>query len=206
MPDTAPFTLVDAETERLLFALARRERLARDTGDFDGLLGLYWPGSRVRVTWYDGPVEGFVDASRASVKPGKVAGFHTIDPVRAEVAGDRALTESRGQVLLRPPVEGVECDLVSWCRFVSGYERRAGEWRMAWFDNVYVKDVVVPTVPGTAPVTDAALLAGARPSYRWLTYTNVRRGIEVPADLPGDDRPDLVAAFWADAHAWLAGG
>lgn len=190
-----------------LFALARAERLARDTNDWEGLAAAYWPGSRVRVTWFDGSIEEFVDASRASMHPGRVRGFHSIAPERAELSesGDRALVESRGQVLLRPTVEGVECDLTSWCRFVAGLERRDGEWRMAWFDNIYVKDRIDPTGPGARVEVDAELLASARVSYRWLTYTNERRGIRVPDDLPGDDRDDLVEALWSDARRWLAG-
>lgn len=206
MQDHAPFDLADPEVERLLFAIAKRERLARDTGDWAALERSYWPGSRVRVTWFDGPVEEFVESSRRSVRPGRVSGFHTIDPVRALHEGERALVESRGQVLLRPVVEGVQCDLVSWCRFVSGFERRDGEWRMAFFDNVYVKDVITPVDPSEAVVPDRDLLAAGRVSYAWLTYTNVRRGMTVPDDLPGDDRPDLVAAFWSDAMRWLAAG
>lgn len=205
MTNTTPLNLVDAETERLLFSLARQERLARDTNDWATLEALYWPGSRVRVTWFDGPIAEFVEASRASVRPGRIRGFHSIDPVRAERHDDRAVVESRGQVLLRPTVEGVECDLVSWCRFVSGFELRNGEWRMAFFDNIYVKDQLIPTDPSTSPVPDLALLERSRPSYRWLSYTNERRGIPVPDDLPGDDREDLVEEFWSQTHGWLTG-
>jgi hypothetical protein len=155
------------------------------------------------VTWFDGPIEDFVDASRASVKPGRIRGFHTIEPVRAEVSGDRALVESRGQILLRPVIEGVECDLTSWCRFIGGLERRDGEWRMAFFDNIYVKDRIDPVVPGTPVPAGEALLAQCRPSYRWLTYTNRRRDIDVPDDLPGDDRDDLVERLWSGIRSWL---
>ena len=204
MTAQAPFPLVDPQTERVLFSLARRERLARDTNDWAGLTAAYWPNSRVRVTWFDGSIEEFVDSSRASVRPGKVRGFHTIEPVRAEQVGDRAIVESRGQILLRPTIEGVECDLTSWCRFVSGFERRDGEWRMAFFDNIYVKDSVVPTMPGETLTPDLELLGRGRVSYRWLSYTNERRGFPVPADLPGDDRGDLVDSFWARTREWLA--
>lgn len=196
---------VDRGTESTLFSIVRAERLARDTNDWVGLARAYWPGARVRVTWFDGPIEGFVESSRASVRPGRIRGFHAVDPVRAELDRDRALVESRGQILLRPMVEGVECDLTSWCRFVAGLERRDGEWRLAWFDNIYVKDRIDPVEPGARVETDAALLGAARPSYRWLTYTNVRRGIAVPDDLPGDDRDDLVESLWAEARAWLRG-
>jgi hypothetical protein len=92
---------------------------------------------------------------------------------------------------------------VAWCRFVSGYERRGNEWRMAFFDNIYVKDAVCPAAPGLSPDVDAELLDRARPSYRWLAYTNERRGIPVPVDLPGDDRDDLVDAFWSETRSWM---
>jgi hypothetical protein len=137
------------------------------------------------------------------VRPGRIGGFHEITPVRAEIHGSRALVESRGQVLLRPRISDVECDLTSWCRFVAGLEERDGEWRMLFFDNIYTKDRVDPTSPGEAIPADTELLAQLRPSYRWLAYTNEARGIPVPPDLPGDDRPDLVDAFWADARTWL---
>lgn len=186
-----------------LFSVVAGERLARDTSDWVALQDSYWPEARVRVTWFEGPVEEFVERSRASVRPGAVAGFHEIVPIRAKVHGNRALVESRGQILLRPRIAGVECDLQSWCRFVGGLERRDGQWRLAFFDNIYVKDRVDPTTPGEIPALDQELLGTLRASYRWLAYTNEARGIPVPDDLPGDDRPDLVAAFWSDARAWL---
>lgn len=206
MADRTSIELPDEHLERILFTLVRRERLARDTNDWETLQALFWPASRVRVTWFDGPIEEFVAASRASIRPGRVRGFHAIDPVRAEVSGDRALVESRGQILLRPSIEGVECDLTSWCRFVAGLERRDGEWRMAFFDNIYVKDRVDPVDPSARFEPDAELLAAGRVSYRWLSYTNRRRNIRVPDLLPGDDREDLVEAFWTEARAWLVRG
>ncbi|MEH0578012.1 hypothetical protein QBA54_26865 [Streptomyces sp. B21-108] len=48
-------TLPDATTERELFSLVKRERLARDVADWDRLEHAYWPDSVVRVTW---PVDG----------------------------------------------------------------------------------------------------------------------------------------------------
>lgn len=192
------------QTVATLFALVARERLARDTNDWTGLGACYWPGANVRVTWFDGSAEEFIDRSRESVRPGKVSGFHEIVPVRARVAGARALIESRGMVLLRPRVNGVECDLASWCRFVGGAEQRDGKWRLSFFDNIYVKDRIDPVIPGTRVAVDEELLAGFRPSYRWLSYTNQARGIPVPQDLPGDDRPELVAEFWQDKMRWIA--
>jgi len=199
-----PFELVDATAERELFALVARERLARDTGDWDLLEDCFWPDSVVRVTWFTGTAAQFTAVSRQRARGG--SGFHVITPVRAEVSGDRALVESRGEIHVRPRLGGVECDVVSWGRFFSRAERRAATWRLTSFDSIYVKDRIDPVEPGARLVLDADVLAAGRPSYRHLRYLNLEAGHPVPDDLPGSDRPDLVDAFYAEAEAWLRAG
>jgi len=39
-----------------------------------------------------------------------------------------------------------------------------------------------------------------------LSYSLSRRNYTVPDDLPGDDRPDIVRAFYAHADQWLQTG
>ena len=41
------------------------------------------------------------------------------------------------------------------------------------------------------------------PSYRFLCYNLQSIGREIDPTLPGDDRPDLVAALYAEAEDWL---
>ena len=158
-----PFDLPDPVTERELFALVARERLARDTRDWDLLSASYWPDSVVRVTWFTGTAAEFVDASRKRAQRG--GGFHVITPVRAEITGDRALVESRGEIHIRPRLHDVPCDVVSWGRFFSRAERRDGMWRLRTFDSIYGKDRVDPVDPGARLSLDADLLASARASY-----------------------------------------
>lgn len=200
-----PFTTPDAALERDLFALVKRERLARDTGDWELLEKLYWPESRVRVTWFDGTAAEFIEISRDQHQRGRGRGIHVIDPVRSEIDGDRAIVESRGQILIRPRVDGVACDVANWCRFLSRVERRDGEWRLVTFDSIYGKDRIDPVIPGMAVPFDENVIADARPSYQFLTYLNRKSGYTVPDDLPGDDRPELVAEFLKEASAWVRG-
>ena len=47
-----------------IFYLVRYERFCRDQRDWKGLIDSFVPNSRVRTTWFDGPVEEFADASR----------------------------------------------------------------------------------------------------------------------------------------------
>lgn len=202
MTTTIP-TTADPQLERELFALVRRERRARDTGDWDGLAGLYWPGSVVRVTWFEGSPEGYIEGSKKTRVPGRVPGMHAINPSWCAVHDDRALVESQGQILIRRRLDDVEIDVTNWCRFLSRAERRGGEWRLRSFDSVYGKDRIDPVIPGQGVRVDEAELAAGRPSYQFLTYLNNRSGDRVPQDLPGDDRPDLLDAFYADALEWL---
>jgi hypothetical protein len=198
-----PFDLADPVTERELYALVTRERLARDTGDWDLLLDLYWPDSTVRVTWFTGTIAEFVSVSRDQHQRGRGRGMHIIDPVRCLHCGNRALVESRGQILIRPKLSGVECDVTSWGRFVSTIERRDGTWRLVTFDTIYSKDRIDPVIPGTMPDLNPQLLSTARTSYRFLTYLNRTAGYQVPDDLPGTDRPDLVNSYLTEAETWV---
>ncbi|MFI6073893.1 nuclear transport factor 2 family protein [Actinoplanes sp. NPDC051343] len=199
-----PLDLPDPIIERELSALVQRERLARDTGDFETMENLYWPDSVVRVTWFTGSIAEFAKVSRERQRT-RGGGFHVIIPVRSEVEGDRALVESLGEIHIRPHVEGVECDVVAWGRFFSRVERRDGQWRLRTFDSIYKKDRIDPVSPDAVLQLDPERLAAARPSYRHLTYLNRDAAYPVPDDLPGDDEPALVEDFYREARTWLHG-
>lgn len=199
-----PFATTDFTTEQELFTLVSRERFARDLGDWSLLEDCYWPESTVRVTWFTGSAREFVAMSRERAKGG--SGMHSIDPVRSALEGDRAVVESRGQILIRPRVHDVQCDVTSWCRFFSRAERRDGQWRLVSFDSIYVKDRIDVVDPEASLSLDTESLAQYRASYRHLTYLNRQAGYSVPDDLPGVDQPDSVEAFYSDARDWLSRG
>jgi hypothetical protein len=47
-----------------IFDLVRRERHYRDIKNWQSLLESYVPAAPVRTTWFEGPIEKFVEASR----------------------------------------------------------------------------------------------------------------------------------------------
>ena len=53
---------------------------------------------------------------------------------------------------------------------------------------------------------DWKIVEGLRPSYKFIGYTQVKRGYKVNPELLGDDRPDLLEAFYAREQAWLKSG
>ena len=194
--------------ERDLFSLVKRERLARDTLDWDALADCYWDDSLVLVTWFRGTAAEFIQASREQVERGRGKGGHAIDPVRAAVVGDRATVESRGEIRVRAAVHDVPIDIMHWCRFFARAERADADapWRMRTFDGIYGKDVMTPVRPGQAIPIDVALWESQRDSYRALGYLNAANGYPGNDALPGDDRPDLVKQFYGAAEDWLSGG
>lgn len=191
--------------EQAIFRLVKRERLARDTGRWDELAGCYWPDSTVRVTWFTGTAREFADASRAQYESGKGQGIHIISPVWARVEGDRALVESLGTILTRTEFQGVLVDVTTWVRFFSRVRRGADGWLLVTFDGIYMKDRIDPVDSAQRLDLDAARLAAGRASYRHQAYMADFHGYPRNNELPGDDRRELVQAFYDEAERWLGG-
>jgi hypothetical protein len=66
------------------------ERQGRDRGWWDLMRDLYWPDSRVKLSWYDGPGAGFIDGSAAMAERGSVALHHLYSPSYAILAWNLA--------------------------------------------------------------------------------------------------------------------
>jgi hypothetical protein len=188
-----------------IFDLVRVERFYRDQRDWGGLLASYVPHAPVRTTWFDGTIEDFVDASRRKMSgPSASAAKHWIFPTALQINGDRALIESPAAIFDRLTFDNVEFDSFQYCRFVSRLVRTAAGWRLASFEGIYQRDHLRSVNPGEPLPVDLKVIATLRPSYKFLAYTQLRRGYKVDSELLGDDRPDLLAAFYARERHWLA--
>ena len=186
--------------------LAQFERLARDAQRWDELAACYRDDeARVYLSWFDGTVADFIEASRRMAEePGGHAG-HFNAPSIVRVAGDRAVVETPCAILFRLTFAGVECDMTAYCRHHSRVQRVEGRWRLASFVGVYEKNVLAPVIPGAVPSIDAATLKGFRRSYAYQAYFRAQEGKAVHDDRPGVDRPDLVARFLDAENTWLGG-
>lgn len=185
--------------------LIRHERFCRDMKDWPGLLGSYVPGSHVRTTWFDGTIEGFVEASRAKMAKGSTA-KHWIFPARIRLSGERGTVESPATIFDRQVLDGVEFDYFQFCRFFSRVQRTTDGWRLASFEGIYQRDRMDVVNPADTPPIDWDLVKTLRPSYRFLAYNQIRQGYDVNPELIGDDRPDLLEAFYAAEARWLETG
>ena len=191
--------------EQAISELVRLERFWRDRAEWDRLAECHTEDSHVKTTWFEGTGREFAAASREMAEKGRLS-THLITPTHIRVNGDRALVESLMEIHNRGAIEGVEVDTIMYGRFFSRVCRTSAGWRLASFDGIYHKDVIMPVNPAQKVPIDWAELSGFRPSYRIWAYMISRRGYRVTHDELGDDRPELLQTFYRAAEHWLETG
>lgn len=182
--------------------LVLHERQSRDRGWWDDMASCFAPAAVIEMSWFTGPASEFMRLTRERSANG-VWGRHRLSPPAVRVNGDRAWAELPLGIEFRTTIDGVEADLVSYCRSQYRAERRDSTWRIARITSIYERDTLTPATPGTALRLDAAELAAFRPSYRCLAWYFNRAGTPLGDDLLGDDRPGEVAHHYEIERAWL---
>ncbi len=127
---------------------------------------------------------------------------HRLGPILVHRNADRAIATLGGIIDIPVNLDGIEAQLSSHARFFYRVERREGRWRLAGFEGVYGRDELVPCVPGQTISIAPDELAQFRASYRLLSYVLSRNGYRVNFDMPGEDRPETVAAFESELFGW----
>jgi hypothetical protein len=187
-----------------LFDLVRRERFARDQRRFEVMAACFHRDAYVRTSWYDGTGgDAYVAATRKWMS-NTGNSKHWVFPAFAQVHGDRATVESPAMIFNRARLEGIEVDFKVFCRFLSRAVRHEGAWQLASFHVLFERDEMAPVLASDPLPVDRTLLDTMRPSYKFLSYIQLSRGITVNQDLLGDDRPDELASFHAGEERWLA--
>jgi hypothetical protein len=189
-----------------ILELVRLERYWRDQREWGRLADAYVEDSQVCTTWFLGTGRAFAEASRELVEQRGSRTKHTIFPTYVRINGDRAICESPGTIQGRNLFDGVAVDLVNYALFHSLAVRTARGWRLKSFMGIYHRDTLTAVNPSDRLPIDWAEIETFRPDYKFLCYVMMRRGYSVSQDLPGDARPDIVAAYRARADRWLETG
>jgi hypothetical protein len=176
----------------------------RDAMDWDRFRTVWHPEGRMMATWWQGPFEEFIRVSREGYARG-VRILHFLGGCAVDVAGDRAIAQTKMTIAQRAMVEGVECDVVCTGRFYDFFERREGRWGLVLRQPIYERDRLDPVDPSAAPVLDRAVLDGFPVGYRHLAYLQAGIGYDVKRDMPGLDGPE-VEQLYKDGATWLDGG
>lgn len=195
--------------QAMLERLAIRELIEnwvlwRDAGDWERFRTVWTADGRMEATWFQGPADSFIRVSREGWDRG-VSILHFLGGSAIDLAGDRAIAQTKMTISQRAEVDGVLCDVVCTGRFYDFLEKHAGKWGLALRQPIYEKDRLDPVAPGDAPRFDAGLLERFPEGYRHLAYLQTRIGYEVKRDMPGLKGP-RTEALYARGRDWLAGG
>jgi len=176
----------------------------RDARDWKRFRTVWHEDGRMMATWWQGPFEDFITVSEEGFARG-VRILHFLGGAAVEVAGDRAIAQTKMTISQRAEVEGVVCDVVCTGRFHDFFERRDGRWGLVLRQPIYERDRLDPVDPREVPRLDPAVLQRFPEGYRHLAYLQQGIGYDVKRDMPGLDGPE-VEALYAEGAAWLAGG
>lgn len=201
---------VEVIPDDLLDRLAIRELVEnwfvyRDNRDWEKFLTV-WHEDGVMMTTWGGRTspQGFADAAQGGYDRGDRM-LHSCGPTNVQLAGDRAIAQSKLRIMQRGEVEGVLCDVTCIGRVYDFYEKRGGRWGLVLRQPIYERDFITPVDPAQTVTLDAARLAGLPDGYARLGYLQSGLGYEIKPDMPTESGPELEALV-AEGERWLAGG
>ena len=100
--------------------------------------------------------------------------LHFLGGSSIDVAGDRAVSQTKMTISQRAAVHGVVCDVVCTGRFYDFFERRDARWGLVLRQPIYEKDRLDPVDPSASVTLDADLLGRFPEGYRHLAYLQTR--------------------------------
>ncbi|HEV8552117.1 MAG TPA: nuclear transport factor 2 family protein [Casimicrobiaceae bacterium] len=175
----------------------------RDAGEWERFRSVWHPDGRMMATWFQGPAERFIEVSREGWSKG-VSILHFLGGSSIELAGDRAIAQTKMTISQRAEVDAIACDVVCTGRFYDFFEKRGDVWAIVLRQPIYEKDRIDPVDPGASLRLDTKLLDEFPEGYRHLAYVQTRIGFAVKRDMPTLQGPE-VQRLYARGAAWLAG-
>jgi hypothetical protein len=176
----------------------------RDAGDWQRFATVWHEDGFMMATWFQGSAGEFIKVSREGFERG-VSILHFLGGISIDVAGERAIAQSKMTISQRAEVHEVSCDVVCTGRFYDFLEKRAGRWGIVLRQPIYEKDRLDPVDPAAELSLDCALLERFPVGYRHLAYVQSQIGFEVKRDMPGLVGPAVDRLYRRGAQ-WLAGG
>jgi len=177
--------------------------VASDSGDWERFASVWHDDGWMTATWFQGPAAEFQKMRRAGFERG-VSIIHFLGATSIDVAGSRAIAQTKMTINQRATVDGVVVDAVCTGRFYDFFEQRAERWAIVRRQPIYEKDRLDPVEPGAKLALDRELLAKFPEGYRHLAYLQTKAGFTVRLGLPGLRGPE-VARLYSEGTAWLRG-
>jgi hypothetical protein len=175
----------------------------RDAGDWERFATVWHDDGVMMATWFQGPAADFIRVSREGFERG-VRILHFLGGTSVDVAGERAVAQTKMTITQRATVHGVECDAVCTGRFYDFLEKRHGRWGIVLRQPIYEQDRLDPVNAGTPLQLEPERLSAFPVGYRHLAYLQSMLGFDVKPDMPGLTGPE-VQGLYARGARWLTG-
>ncbi|WP_018316213.1 nuclear transport factor 2 family protein [Bradyrhizobium sp. WSM2793] len=194
--------------QQLLDRLAIRDLVEnwavwRDAGDWERFATVWHDEGWMSATWFQGPARDFMRVSQEGFARG-VRILHFLGGTSIDLAGARAIAQTKMTISQRAPVHDVVCDVVCTGRFYDFLEKRQGKWGIVRRQPIYEKDRIDPVDPAAELRLDQTALAALPEGYRHLAYMQELIGYKVKRDMPGLIGPE-VEKLYGEGRDWLAG-
>jgi len=175
----------------------------RDAGDWSRFRTVWHDDGRMMATWFQGSPDEFIRVTIEGWEKG-VSILHFLGGTCIDLAGDRAIGQTKMTISQRAKVHEVLCDVVCTGRFYDFIERRSGRWGLVLRQPIYEKDRIDAVDPSAVLALDPARLGRFPEGYRHLAYLQTSIGYQVKPDMPGLKGP-AVEALYVRGRTWLAG-
>jgi SnoaL-like domain len=193
----------EVEDQRAIRDLIENWAIWRDALMWDRFRTVWHDDGRMMATWFQGTADEFIKVSQEGYERG-VRILHFLGGSSIDVAGSRAIGQTKMTISQRASVDSIVCDVVCTGRFYDFFERRSDRWGLVLRQPIYEKDRLDPVDPAAQLQLDENLLAQFPEGYRHLAYLQTRIGYKVKTDMPGLDGPE-VAALYRRGNGWLKG-
>ena len=190
-----------SEDRLLIRDLIENWALYRDSGDWERFASVWHDDARMNATWFQGPYEDFIAASRQGAANG-VQISHFLGGMTIDVREARAVAQTKMTISQRGLVHDVIVDVVCAGRFYDFLERRDGRWGIVRRQPIYEIDRMDPVDPAASLRLDPAVLDAYPEGYRHLAYLQRRLGFDVKPGLPGRTGAP-VEQLYAQGRDWL---
>ncbi len=175
----------------------------RDAGDWERFATVWHEEGWMSATWFQGPAREFMRVSQEGFAKG-VRILHFLGGTSIDLAGARAIAQTKMTISQRALVHDVLCDVVCTGRFYDFLEKRQGKWGIVRRQPIYEKDRIDPVDPAATLRLDQKALAALPEGYRHLAYMQELIGYKVKRDMPGLIGPE-VDKLYGEGRDWLAG-
>lgn len=196
---------LDAE---LLDRLAIRQLIEnwvvwRDAGHWDCFRTVWHDDGVMQATWTQGTADEFIAMSKQGWAKG-VNILHFLGGHSADLAGTRAIAQTKMTISQRALVHDVLVDVVCTGRFYDFLEKRNGTWGLVLRQPIYEKDRMDPVDPSAMLKLDHTKLMSFPEGYRHLAYLQSEIGYKIKMDMPGLKGKAVEKLYQRGAN-WLAG-